>query len=71
MSTPAHWIEHRRGDGELIDWIVAAGQGFTAVDFLEREDQDETPWDVTQERLEQAGIGSLADKYELLLETGE
>jgi len=71
MAVEVNWIEHRRSDGEIVGWIVPAGEGFTTVDLLGREDLDEVAWDVAEERLEERGIGYLADKYELLLESGE
>jgi len=71
MSANEDWIEHRRGDRELVGWIVPRGDGFVTVDLLGREDPEVVDWDVAEERLEERGIGYLADKYELLLETGE
>ena len=71
MAVEVEWIEHRRGDGELVGWIVPAGEGFTTVDLLGRVDADEVSWDLAEERLEERGLAYLADKYELLLETGE
>lgn len=70
MSLPASWIEHRRGDGELVGWMNPADDGFVAIDLLGREMTDAVEWLTAEEALEERGIGYLADPFELLLEDG-
>lgn len=31
------WIEHRRGDRELLGWMRSQGEGFVVIDLLGRE----------------------------------
>lgn len=60
------WIEHRRGrDGERLGWIAADGENFIAIDLLGREVTEPVDWVSAEERLEELGIGYLADPYEL------
>ena len=64
------WIEHRRGDRELVGWLRPEGGGFVAIDLLGREISAELDWLDAEELLEERGIGYLADRYELQLEDG-
>jgi hypothetical protein len=70
MPVPAHWIEHRRGDHELLGWIRPEGDDFVVVDLLGRERTDAVDWLTAEEALDSLGIGYLADPYELLLDDG-
>lgn len=70
MPVSAHWIEHRRGDRELVGWIRAEGDGFVVVDLLGRQRTDVVDWLSAEETLDSLGIGYLADPYELLLDDG-
>lgn len=69
--TPEGWIEHRRGDRELLGWIVPEGDGFVVVDLLGRP---RTPapvdWLAAEELLDDLGIGYLADRYVLVRDDG-
>ncbi|QKJ18204.1 hypothetical protein [Microbacterium hominis] len=67
---PADWIEHRRADGELVGWIVPAGDGFRVRDLLGREVTGEVDWLEAEETLDALGIGYLADAYTLRLPDG-
>lgn len=64
------WIEHRRGDGERVGWIVPRGEDFIVVDLLGRERGGRVDWLTAEETLEALGIGYLADLYVLTLEDG-
>ena len=64
------WIEHRRGDRELLGWMRAEGEGFVVIDLLGREVSGELDWLAAEELLEERGIGYLADRYELQLDDG-
>jgi hypothetical protein len=64
------WIEHRRGDGELVGWMVPRGEGFVVIDLLGRERGGPVDWLTAEETLETLGIGYLADIYVLRLEDG-
>ncbi|CAN5291618.1 hypothetical protein BH11ACT4_BH11ACT4_18200 [soil metagenome] len=68
MTIPADWIEHRRGDRELLGWMRPDGDGFVAVDLLGRDVTGVVDWLTAEEALDAAGIGYLADSYELRLE---
>ena len=70
MTTPADWIEHRRGDGELLGWIRPDGEGFVVIDLLGRPLTEALDWLSAEETLEATGIGYLADLYELRLDDG-
>lgn len=70
MPAPADWIEHRRGDGELVGWLRPEGDGFVAIDLLGRTVSGVLEWMTAEELLDELGIGYLADPYELLLDTG-
>ena len=64
------WIEHRREDGERVGWLRPDGDGFVPIDLLGRELGGPTDWLTGEEILEAAGIGYLADRYELRLDDG-
>lgn len=59
------WIEHRRGDGELVGWMRPEGDGFVPVDLLGRERAGALDWFAAEELLDELGIGYLADAYVL------
>jgi len=64
------WIEHRRGDRELLGWMRPQGDRFVVIDLLGREVSGELEWLDAEELLETLGIGYLADRYELQLDDG-
>ena len=64
------WIEHRRGDGERVGWIIPRGDDFVVVDLLGRERGGPVDWLGAEEALDALGIGYLADIYVLTLENG-
>ncbi len=64
------WIEHRRGDGELIGWMRPEPDGFVVIDLLGRPLTGAVDWLTAEETLEATGIGYLADPFELLLDDG-
>lgn len=37
MSVPEDWLEFRRGDRELVGWIVPEGEDFATYDLLGRK----------------------------------
>lgn len=57
------WIEHRRGDGELVGWMRPVGEGFVPVDLLGRDRSGAVDWLEAEEMLDELGIGYLADAY--------
>lgn len=59
------WIEHRRGDGELVGWMRPAGDGFVPIDLLGRERAGALDWLAAEELLDELGIGYLAELYAL------
>ena len=69
---PADWIEHRRsGDGELLGWMAADGDGFRVHDLLGRERTAEPiDWLAAEELLDALGIGYLADRWTLAFDDG-
>ncbi|NYF13887.1 hypothetical protein HDC34_002181 [Pseudoclavibacter sp. JAI123] len=67
MTSPSDWIEHRRGDGELLGWMRPHGDGFVVIDLLGRECSGELDWFEAETLIEETGIGYLADPYELRL----
>lgn len=70
MPTP-DWIEHRRSDGQLVGWMVTAGDGFHVVDLLGRQRTvDPVDWLAAEDELEALGIGYLAHRYSLRLPDG-
>ena len=71
MRTRPDWTEHRRGgDGELLGWLVPTGEGVVAVDLLGRPRTGAVDPVTAEQALEAAGIGYLADAYELLVDGG-
>lgn len=63
------WIEHRRsGDRELLGWIEPDGEDFAPYDRLGRAVGAATDWLSAEERLEERGIGWLADLWQLTVE---
>jgi hypothetical protein len=66
----AEWIEHRRGDGELVGWMRMTGDDFIAIDLLGREVTEPTDWLTAEEALDELGIGYLAEPFILRQETG-
>lgn len=70
MSVPTDWIEHRRGDGELLGWMRPDSDGFVVVDLLGRSLTGSVEWLAAEETLESAGLGYLADPFELLTDDG-
>jgi hypothetical protein len=60
------WIEHRRSDGELLGWIRPQGVDYVIIDRLGREDPTRRSWVEAEERLEDRGLGWLAEPYELV-----
>jgi hypothetical protein len=67
----AEWIEHRRGDGELLGWMLPEGDGFVPIDLFGRPLTQAVDWLTAEETLEALGIGYLADPYELKLDDGQ
>ena len=67
----AEWIEHRRGDGELVGWMVPEGDAYHVVDLLGRT-RTKAPldWVDAEEVLDALGIGYLADRYSLRVQDG-
>lgn len=71
MPVPSDWIEHRRGDGEILGWMVPEDDGFRVVDLLGRpRTSGPLDWLDAEELLDGLGIGYLADRYELELKGG-
>ncbi|HEX4402986.1 MAG TPA: hypothetical protein VHZ98_16840 [Galbitalea sp.] len=70
MSISPDWIEHRRGDGELVGWMRPEADGFVVVDLLRRPVTDVVDWLGAEETLESMGIGYLADPYDFLDDNG-
>jgi hypothetical protein len=68
MPTPPDWIEHRRGDRELLGWMRPDGDGFVVIDLLGREVTGVVDWQTAEETLDALGIGYLADSFELRLD---
>jgi hypothetical protein len=61
--TAEDWIEHRRGDRELLGWMLPEGDGFVVIDLLGRPRTAPLEWLAAEEFLEDLGIGYLADRY--------
>ncbi len=70
MPVGSDWIEHRRGDSELVGWVRPEGEGFVVVDLLGRSVTGVVDWLTAEETLELIGIGYLAGPFELLLDDG-
>ena len=70
IVTQDEWVEHRRPDGERIGWMRPEGEDFVPVDLLGRDLSSATDWLSAEHALSEAGIGYLADPYELLLDDG-
>lgn len=68
MSGVADWIEHRRGDGDLLGWMRSVGEQFVVIDLLGRPRTEPLDWAAAEEYLDDLGIGYLADPYELHLD---
>ncbi|TFV96402.1 hypothetical protein [Orlajensenia leifsoniae] len=68
MPSPSDWIEHRRGDRELLGWMRPDGDGFVVIDLLGRVVTDAVDWLTAEETLESTGLGYLAEPFELLLD---
>jgi hypothetical protein len=68
MTAPADWIEHRRGDRELLGWMRAVGDEFEVFDLLGRRIFAPVDWFTAERTLDELGIGYLADAYELLVD---
>jgi len=56
---------HRRDDGELLGWILPAGEEWTAVDVLGRTVADRADWLEAEAALESHGLAWLADAWML------
>jgi hypothetical protein len=67
---PDEWIAYKRQDGELIGWMRPEAGAFVPVDRLGRDLSPATDWLDAERTLDHAGIGYLADPFELLLEDG-
>lgn len=61
--TAEDWIEHHRGDRELLGWMLPEGDGFVVIDLLGRPRTAPLEWLAAEEFLEDLGIGYLADRY--------
>jgi hypothetical protein len=57
------WIEHRRGDRELLGWLAPSGDGFVVIDLLGRPRTEPLDWLAAETFLDDLGIGYLADSY--------
>jgi hypothetical protein len=63
--TRADWTPHRRDDGELLGWILPAGDDWVAVDVLGRTASAPGEWLDAEASLEAQGIAWLADPWML------
>ena len=70
MISCAQWIEHRRGDGQLLGWMAPERDGFVVIDLLGRTRSDAVDWLTAEETLEKIGLDFLADPFELRLPDG-
>jgi hypothetical protein len=57
------WIEHRRGDRELLGWLAPTGDGFVVIDLLGRPRTEPLDWLAAETFLDDLGIAYLADSY--------
>lgn len=60
------WIEHRRGDRELLGWFAPSGDGFVVIDLLGRPRTEPLDWLAAETFLDDLGIGYLAHRYTYL-----
>ncbi len=68
---PEHWIEHRRGgDRELIGFVVPEGEDFVPTSLLGTPLGPVGPWEDAEARLDEIGIGYLADTWLLRHDDG-
>lgn len=58
-------VPHRREDGELVGWIVPAGEDWTAIDVLGRVVVASVDWLDAEAALEARGLGFLAEPWML------
>jgi hypothetical protein len=63
--TAAEGTPHRRDDGELLGWILPAGDDWVAIDVLGRPASAPTGWLDAEAALEAHGISWLADPWML------
>ncbi|MCU1404597.1 MAG: hypothetical protein JWQ43_900 [Glaciihabitans sp.] len=70
MTDITGWIEHRRGDRELLGWMNPESDGFVVIDLLGRRVSGVIDWLAAEETLEAMGIGYLAEPFEMLLPDG-
>lgn len=68
---PDGWIEHRRGDGEVLGWMLPHGDGFRVFDLLGRE-RTAAPidWLTAEETLDALGMAYVADRWTLRMRDG-
>ncbi|KHK99782.1 hypothetical protein LK09_00010 [Microbacterium mangrovi] len=59
------WTPHRRDDGELVGWIMPAGEDWVPIDLFGREVTGATDWLDAEAALEERGIRFLADIWML------
>jgi hypothetical protein len=59
------WTPHRRDDGELVGWIVPAGDEWVPVDLFGRDVTGPLDWLDAEAALEERGIRFLADIWML------
>ncbi|HWT32754.1 MAG TPA: hypothetical protein VN107_03255 [Microbacterium sp.] len=59
------WTPHRRDDGELVGWIIPAGDEWVPVDLFGREVAEPLDWLDAEAVLEERGIRWLADAWML------
>ncbi|WP_431804624.1 hypothetical protein [Microbacterium sp. bgisy203] len=56
---------HRRGDGELVGWILPDGERWRALDLLGREVVADAEWLDAEDAIERRGLAYLADPWVL------
>ncbi len=70
MAVDNEWVEYRRRlDGERVGWLASADGGFVPMSLLGWPLADVSSRDDAEQRLEDEGIGYLADVW--LLDDGE
>jgi hypothetical protein len=58
------WIAYRRdADGERLGWIAPAGDGFVPLSLLGRPLSEPVSWGQAERRLEDEGLGYLAEVW--------